>query len=522
MLFFYNKKMLGETLLITINDSENVTYEYKKNITLIKDENDHLVGLNIFNVENLKLQGEGSIEFTEEQKEVLEKRLEKNGIKIDLEGNNDDYFVVGEVLTCEKHPDADKLKVTTVKVSEDEVLQIVCGAPNVEAGQKVVVSLIGAMMPSGLLIKKSKLRGVESNGMLCSKRELGLPQEEVRGILVLENDVEVGTKFKDLNLKQYIKDLIKGEAKLTDLINIQSLKNLILQQLSASLKVIIMIIVLALLSSILKSLESSFSSGEVTKIVNYIIFITMVTLVLVNFKDVLSIAYTTVNSIISIVNILIPILLSLMVVGGLTATSATLSPVFVGGVSVINLVFKNIIFTLITLAFCVLVVNNLSKNIKLKRFSELLKKANIVIVGAVFIIYLGLISIQGIYVTSFDKFTVKSAKFAVGSFIPVIGNFVSDSVDILLSSSLLIKNIFGSIGLILLIGICLVPIIKIFSIIIVYKIGAAIVEPIGEDNISSFMDETSKLMTVILVSVLAVLIMFFITISILTSLSIAS
>ena len=201
MLFFYNKKMLGETLLITINDSENVTYEYKKNITLIKDENDHLVGLNIFNVENLKLQGEGSIELTEEQKEVLEKRLEKNGIKIDLEGNNDDYFVVGEVLTCEKHPDADKLKVTTVKVSEDEVLQIVCGAPNVEAGQKVVVSLIGAMMPSGLLIKKSKLRGVESNGMLCSKRELGLPQEEVRGILVLENDVEVGTKFKDLILK---------------------------------------------------------------------------------------------------------------------------------------------------------------------------------------------------------------------------------------------------------------------------------------------------------------------------------
>ncbi|MFQ7118742.1 MAG: stage III sporulation protein AE [Intestinibacter sp.] len=148
----------------------------------------------------------------------------------------------------------------------------------------------------------------------------------------LKQELKNNELFKDLNLKQY-KDLIKGETKLTDLINIQSLKNLILQQLSASLKVIIMIIVLALLSSILKSLESSFSSGEVTKIVNYIIFITMVTLVLVNFKDVLSIAYTTVNSIISIVNILIPILLSLMVVGGLTATSATLSPVFVGGIS---------------------------------------------------------------------------------------------------------------------------------------------------------------------------------------------
>ena len=201
MLFFYNKKMLGETLLITIQSKEEVTYEDKKNITLIKDENGALVGLNIFNVENLKLDGEGSIDLTDEQKEVLQKRLEKNGIKIDLEGNNDEFFVVGEVLSCEKQPDADKIKVTEVKVSEEETLQIVCGAPNVEAGQKVVVALSGAMMPSGLLIKKSKLRGVESNGMLCSKRELGLPQEEARGILVLEADTKVGTRVKDLNLK---------------------------------------------------------------------------------------------------------------------------------------------------------------------------------------------------------------------------------------------------------------------------------------------------------------------------------
>ncbi|MBF1209328.1 MAG: DUF4479 domain-containing protein [Gemella morbillorum] len=200
MLFFYNKKMLGETLLITIQNSEEVTYEDKKNITLIKDNNGVLVGLNIFNVENLKLEGEGSIELSDEQKEILSKRLEKNGIKIDLEGNNDDYFVVGEVLTCEKHPDADKLKVTTVNVGE-KTLQIVCGAPNVEAGQKVVVALSGAMMPSGLLIKPSKLRGVDSNGMLCSKRELGLPQEEVRGILVLDEDTKAGTKLKELNLK---------------------------------------------------------------------------------------------------------------------------------------------------------------------------------------------------------------------------------------------------------------------------------------------------------------------------------
>lgn len=201
MLFFYNKKMLNETLLITIKDSQDVTYEDKKNITLIRDKENNLVGLNIFNVENLNLAGEGSIELDDKQKELLLARLEKNGIKIDLDGNNDSYFVVGEVLTKEKHPDADKLSVTTVKISEEETLQIVCGASNVDAGQKVVVATIGAMMPSGLLIRKSKLRGVESNGMLCSKRELGLPyDEEVKGILVLDSNTPVGTKLKDLNL----------------------------------------------------------------------------------------------------------------------------------------------------------------------------------------------------------------------------------------------------------------------------------------------------------------------------------
>lgn len=201
MLFFYNKKMLGETLLITINNTDKVTYEEKKNIVVIRDENNVLAGVNIFNVENLKIDGEGIIELNEEQKEKLKTRLEKNGITIDLEGNNDNYFVVGEVLTKEKHPDADKLSVTTVKISDEETLQIVCGAQNVAAGQKVVVATIGAMMPSGLLIKKSKLRGVESNGMLCSKRELGLPQDEsVKGILVLDDNINIGTKFKDLEL----------------------------------------------------------------------------------------------------------------------------------------------------------------------------------------------------------------------------------------------------------------------------------------------------------------------------------
>jgi phenylalanyl-tRNA synthetase beta chain len=94
-------------------------------------------------------------------------------------------IVVGRVLTCEPHPDADRLRVTTVDIGADEPSQIVCGAPNVAAGLVVAVATIGAVMPGGLKIKKAKLRGQESRGMICSARELGIGEEH-DGILALD------------------------------------------------------------------------------------------------------------------------------------------------------------------------------------------------------------------------------------------------------------------------------------------------------------------------------------------------
>jgi len=105
-------------------------------------------------------------------------------------------IVVGHVLTCEKHPDADKLKVTTVDVGRAEPLQIVCGAPNVNTGQKVPVAIVGACIYTGpdesFQIKRSKIRGVESQGMICAADELGLESDH-SGIMVLDEDAEVGT-----------------------------------------------------------------------------------------------------------------------------------------------------------------------------------------------------------------------------------------------------------------------------------------------------------------------------------------
>lgn len=335
----------------------------------------------------------------------------------------------------------------------------------------------------------------------------------------IERYIKEDNIVKDINLKTYIRQLINGDTNILDLFDKNKMQMVVFKEVKSSLKVAVSILVLALLSSIIKSLENSFSSTTISKVTNYIVFITVVTLSLVSFKDILSICHTTIENVTGLVNVIIPIIIALLVLMGLPITSTALNPIFIGGIAAINLVFKNFIFVSISMAFAILVVNNLSDNIKLSRMSSFIKQINVVALGAVFTIYLGLVSIQGLYVTSFDKFTVKTAKYAIGNFIPVVGGFVSDSVDILLSSSQLIKNVFGGIGLVVLVGISIIPIIKIIGVILVYKVCAIAIEPIGEDNIANFLNEVANLMMIILATIIAVSIMFFVTIAILTSIS---
>ena len=99
--------------------------------------------------------------------------------------------VVAHVLTCEPHPDSDHLHITTVDDGGAEPVQVVCGAPNVAAGQKVLFAQVGAVLPGDFKIKKSKIRGVESLGMICADDELGL-SEDHSGIKILPADAPVG------------------------------------------------------------------------------------------------------------------------------------------------------------------------------------------------------------------------------------------------------------------------------------------------------------------------------------------
>ncbi|MEC1714970.1 phenylalanine--tRNA ligase subunit beta [Schinkia azotoformans] len=156
------------------------------------------------------------VDINDVSAEELAEKITKAGIEVEqveVLNKGIEGVVVGHVLECSKHPEADKLNICQVDLGEEEPKQIICGAPNVAAGQKVIVAKIGAVLPGNFKIKKAKLRGEASNGMICSLQELGIetkfvPKEYATGIFVFPFEVEVGSDpLEYLNLNDKVLEL---------------------------------------------------------------------------------------------------------------------------------------------------------------------------------------------------------------------------------------------------------------------------------------------------------------------------
>ncbi|UXR73158.1 MULTISPECIES: YtpR family tRNA-binding protein [unclassified Staphylococcus] len=196
MNLFYNPTGVGNVAFVQLEVVEG-PFDYEKSgdvVTIKKD--DKVVGFNIFNAsESLNIDGTGHIKMTDALLSEIQSALQSSGVETELEVDLSPKFVIGYVQEKEKHPNADKLSVCKIDVGT-EVLQIVCSAPNIEQGQKVVVAKVGAVMPSGMIIKDAELRGVPSSGMVCSMKELDLPNApQEKGIMVLEDSYQVGQSF---------------------------------------------------------------------------------------------------------------------------------------------------------------------------------------------------------------------------------------------------------------------------------------------------------------------------------------
>ncbi|CAJ1228414.1 tRNA-binding protein [Levilactobacillus zymae] len=196
----YNPRELGDTLIVIVaQDTPEQAHTVRDGIARIYDPaTEKTLGYNFLAATEIlpELQGQGQVALSAADVAALNQALEAAGFAGELVAETSSRFVVGYVKTATPHPDSDHLLVTETVVDNDQTLQIVSGSPNMQADIKVVVAKVGAMMPNGLIIWPGELRGVPSNGMICSGRELGLANAPQRpGALILPDDYQVGDEF---------------------------------------------------------------------------------------------------------------------------------------------------------------------------------------------------------------------------------------------------------------------------------------------------------------------------------------
>lgn len=200
MIVTYNKEQVGDVLMITLKNSGDakLAVERKGKVARVyREDKQETVAWNIFEASTFfDLEGKGQIFLSDEQVAHLNQELQAEGFAEVLVNDKEPKFVVGQIVEMVAHPDSDHLNICQVAVGSDKTVQIVAGAPNAREGLKTIVALPGAMMPDGSLIFPGALRGEKSFGMMCSPRELHLPNApQKRGIIELQDTEEVGTSF---------------------------------------------------------------------------------------------------------------------------------------------------------------------------------------------------------------------------------------------------------------------------------------------------------------------------------------
>lgn len=201
MIATYNTHIGDVLMLIVANDhGKKVDFERNENVARVFiAETGETVAWNIFEAKALlpNLTGNGQVSLSEEKVQKLNQALQEANFSEKLVYDHQAKFVVAEIIEMEDHPDSDHLHICQVDVGFPELVQIVCGAPNAQKGLKSVAALPGAMMPNGALIFEGALRGLPSYGMLCSARELELPNApQVRGIIELPGTFKNGSAFE--------------------------------------------------------------------------------------------------------------------------------------------------------------------------------------------------------------------------------------------------------------------------------------------------------------------------------------
>lgn len=330
----------------------------------------------------------------------------------------------------------------------------------------------------------------------------------------LSNIVDKFNFLKSGSFKQKIEGIINGEY-FTDFSNVFAvIFSLVFGDISKYLPLMFTIIAISILGQLVLSLKNK-SDENVSDIIHFVTYSVVVIIIVVVFKNQINLTANTISTIKTIIDAIFPVMLTLMTaVGGVVSVGIykpTLSILSGGIISF----FNGFIQPLFIFSFVIVVVGNLTESVNLKKINEFIFSMFKWTVGFVFTLFGAILTIQGISAGRHDGVSVSATRFAIKTYVPIIGGYLSEGLDFILLGSVLIKNAVGLGGLILLFIVILSPIIQLIVFKLVLQLTAAILETIGTTRTSDFLHQCSKVMLIPIIMLLAVSFMCILALSLL-------
>ncbi|HHW14270.1 MAG TPA: stage III sporulation protein AE [Firmicutes bacterium] len=282
----------------------------------------------------------------------------------------------------------------------------------------------------------------------------------------------------------------------------------------ANARLLAQVVLLAVLLAVLQSLHGAF--GEEGESVAFAAcYLVLVLLGVQSFRHAAGIGSQAVQDMVSLMEAVLPLLSTLLVSGGTPATAALLSPVVYASVTGLSALMDTVVLPLLFLAVVLGLAAQLVEKFPLNRLSGLARQATVGVLGLAFAAFLGVMTVQGVAGPVADGVALRTGKFLAGTFVPVIGKMFSDAVEVVAGGARLIKNAVGMLGIVLLAGFAFFPVLKIVSIVAVFKVAGALVEPVADRRLPKALGHLEGSLTVLAVVVGAVGVMFFMGLTVL-------
>jgi len=345
-----------------------------------------------------------------------------------------------------------------------------------------------------------------------------LDMKEIEGY-INRLDSEIKKSVPELNFRDLLIKLARGEIELTPAGILQNVLTCFFREVVASSALLGKLIILAVICAVLHNLTVAFDRGTTGQLGYIVVYLVIIGLALGSFALAVNAGREVVDKMVSFMQALLPLLLTLLVALGGVASAAIFHPVILGTLTVLGTLTKNIVLPLIFFAAVLSIVGNLSPQFRVSHLAGLLKTVALGILGVFGTIFLGVLAIRGVAGGVGDGIALRTAKFAVDAFIPIVGGMFSDALEAIISSSLLIKNAAGIAGMIAVLLIMGLPLLKIITLALIYKLAGALVQPVGEGQVVDCLNDLGSSLMMVFAVVSVVGLLFFFVIAILVGVS---